>query len=269
MHTSKNHRSVFLRLIAAALLLSTGSITYAQSKNEEPKKIESADSDKLDIQKLEQKYWSAKDDDFSVIQNRAFQKEKRFFLTATYGVPFNDPNSMGSTQGLNFGYFLNERWGFELSYATADFKFNDTVDYFKKRYGVLPDHNTFKSANSLMAYYVPIYAKMSLLDKKIIYFDMGVGFGIGQTTFEQNSCTVVENCKSGTGLEGISKDSKTSSHYVFTIMQQFFISEHFAIRLDLLNRYTDEERVNSINKLNIGSKMINDTAVQLGFTYWK
>ena len=31
-------------------------------------------SDKLDIKKLEQKYWAAKDDDFSVVQNRRYVK---------------------------------------------------------------------------------------------------------------------------------------------------------------------------------------------------
>lgn len=243
---------------------------YGQTtKPEEVKKIENVDSDKLDIQKLEQKYWSAKDDDFSVIQNRAFQKEKRPFLSLNYGIPFNDPNSNGSLIGANLGYFFNERWGLELNHVDSQFTFNDTVDYFKKRYGVLPDHNTFKSADTLMGYWIPIYAKMSLLDKKIIYFDMGIGVGLGTTTYEQNSCTDVTVCKSGTGLGGISKKSQSSSHYAFSIMQQFFLSEHWAVRLDLINRYTNESRVNSTNDQDIGTKMINDTSFQIGVTFWK
>lgn len=263
-------RHAFCTYIGLAFVLAVSTTGLAQTvKAEEPKKIENIDSDKLDIQKLEQKYWSAKDDDFSVIQNRAFQKEKRPFISLNYGIPFNDPNSIGSLTGLNLGYFFNERWGLEFNYVNAQFKFNDTVDYFKKRFGVLPDHNTFKSAQTLMAYYVPIYAKMSLLDKKIIYFDMGVGLGFGNTTFDQNSCTDVTNCKSGTGLEGISKKSASSSHYAFSIMQQFFLTEHWAIRIDLVNRYTNEARINSTNDQEIGSKMINDTSFQLGVTFWK
>ncbi len=243
--------------------------SITKTKDGDTKKIENVDSDKLDIQKLEQKYWSAKDDDFSVIQNRAFQKEKRFFLSANYGIPFNDPNSIGTLTGVNFGYFFNERWGIELNHVNSQFKFNDTVDYFKKTYGVLPDHNTFKSANTLMAYWVPIYAKMSLLDKKIIYFDMGFGLGVGTTSYDQNSCTVVAVCKSGTGLEGIDKSNKSASHYSFSIMQQFFLSEHWAIRIDLVNRYTNEKRINSATTKDIGSRMVNDTAFQFGVTFWK
>lgn len=96
---------------------------------------------------------------------------------------------MGSLQGLNFGYFLNERWGIEVSTLSANFKISDTVDYYRYQHGASND-NSFKSANSVTAYFVPIYAKMSLMDKKIIYFDMGVGLGFGQTTYEQNTCSL-------------------------------------------------------------------------------
>ncbi|MCK6597099.1 MAG: outer membrane beta-barrel domain-containing protein [Bdellovibrionaceae bacterium] len=262
------------KALSLLLLLLIGFSSFAQNskdtnKPDETKKFESNDSDKLDIQKLEQKYWSAKDDDFTVIQNRAFQKEKRFFLTGSYGIPFNDPNAVGSLMGINFGYFLNERWGFEVSTVNANFKFNDTVDYFRNRYGVLPNHNTFKSANSIMAYFVPIYAKMSLLDKKIIYFDMGIGLGLGQTNYEENSCTLAEGCTAGASIDKINKASKSSSHYAFSIMQQFFLSEHWAVRIDLINRYTNEDRIDSTNKTSIGNKLINDTAFQIGVTFWK
>lgn len=268
MHTPKNHHRLLLKMIVFPLLLLSGA-TSAQTKTEEPKKIENSESDKLDIQKLEQKYWSAKDDDFSVIQNRAFQKEKRFFLSGNYGVPFNDPNSVGSIQGLSFGYFFNERWGLELSTSNANFKFNDTVDFFRSTYGALPNHNTMKSANTLMGYWVPIYAKMSLLDKKIIYFDMGIGLGVGTTSYDQNACVLGEGCNANSGIDTISKTNKSAPHYAFTIMQQFFLSEHWAVRVDLMNRYTNEDRINSRDKTSIGSKMTNDTTFQFGITYWK
>lgn len=258
-----------LLLLCLTVTFPFSNTALGQTKKDEPKKIENVDSDKLDIQKLEQKYWSAKDDDFSVIQNRAFQKEKRMFLSVNYGIPFNDANSVGTLTGLNLGYFFSERWGIELNHVSSQFKFNDTVDYFKKTYGVLPDHNTFKSAQTVMAYWIPIYAKMSLLDKKILYFDMGFGVGMGTTSYDQNSCTIVAVCKSGTGLEGIDKTRKSASHYAFSIMQQFFLSEHWAIRIDLMNRYTNEKRINSATTHEIGGKMVNDTAFQLGVTFWK
>lgn len=48
-------------------------------------------SDKVDLKKLEDKYWSAKDDEYGVIQNRTFSKAGRFFGAVGYGTLINDP----------------------------------------------------------------------------------------------------------------------------------------------------------------------------------
>lgn len=244
----------------------------AQNKTAKPeeKKTEApTDSDKLDIQKLEQKYWSAKDDDFSVIQNRAFAKEKRWYFSANYGSPFNDPNSVGNLLGINVGYFFNERWGLELNYNQAKYKDNDTVDEFKG-YGTKPNANRYDGATSLIAYWVPIYAKMSLLDKKIIYFDMGVGFGFGNTSFNQQKCIASSGCATkGTVDSETVETKKTALHYSLNVFQQFFISSRWAVRADFINRWTNEERLNFKTGASIGDKMINDTALQIGITFWK
>lgn len=235
-------------------------------KKDEVKKVENADSDKLDIQKLEQKYWSAKDDDFTVIQNRAFTKAARFYINPSYGSPFNDPNSIGNVIGLNAGYYFNEKFGVELNYNTANFRFNETIDTYKQQYGTIPDTNTYKGGTSLMAYWVPIYAKMSLLDKKIIYFDMGIGLGLGNTSYDQNLCVTSNGCNASNPT--ISTSSKSGTHYALNIMQQYFLSEHWAVRVDFMNRWTTEERLKSSTGASQGNRSINDTALQVGFTYW-
>lgn len=257
-----NHILKILVLLTSMFIFS---VSFAQSKDE--KKPESSGSDKLDIQKLEQKYWSAKDDDFTVIQNRAFAKEKRMYLSLNYGTPYNDPNSVGTLMGLNLGYYFSERWGVELNYNTANFRYNDTIEQYRAQYGTVPDNNTYKGATSVLGYWVPIYAKMSWLDKKIIYFDMGFGFGMGMTNFEQNRCAPGAVCTSGSFQS--STVTKSAMHYTLNIMQQFFISEHWAIRADFINRWTNEERLRFSNGDSQGTKSINDTALQIGVTYWK
>jgi len=260
----------FIFLIAIGLLWSMpGNAQSKSSKVEEKKPEVSAESDKLDIQKLEQKYWSAKDDDFSVIQNRAFAKEKRWYLSVNYGSPFNDPNSVGNLLGLNVGYFFNERWGLELNYNQASYKDNDTVEEFKG-YGTKPNANRYNGATTIMAYWVPIYAKMSLLDKKIIYFDMGLGFGVGNTTFEQQRCINSSGCATRGTVDPETVNIKnTAFHYSLNVFQQFFISNRWAVRADFINRWTNEDRLNFKYGNSIGNKMINDTALQIGVTYWK
>lgn len=46
----------------------------SQRRREEASKLRNLTS--WTFKKLEQKYWAAKDDDFTVVQNRAFAKEK-------------------------------------------------------------------------------------------------------------------------------------------------------------------------------------------------
>ncbi len=257
----------FIFLIAIGLLWSMPGNAQSKSAKVEEKKPEAAaaESDKLDIQKLEQKYWSAKDDDFSVIQNRSFAKEKRWYLSMNYGAPFNDPNSVGNVLGLNVGYFFNERWGLELNYNRASYKDNDTVEFFKTRHGTMPDANRYAGATSLMAYWVPIYAKMSFVDKKIIYFDMGFGLGLGNTSYYQQKCN--STCSTST-FDSVDVN-KSAFHYSVNVFQQFFISNRWAVRVDFMNRWTNEDRLNFRTAESIGSKMINDTALQIGLTFWK
>jgi outer membrane beta-barrel protein len=256
---------------ACSLILALSFSSFAVDiKKDEVKKVENADSDKLDIQKLEQKYWSAKDDDFTVIQNRAFTKAGRFYINPSYGTPFNDPNSVGSMYGVNAGYYFSEKFGLELGYTTSNLKINDTVSNYKQSYGAIPDYNTFKSAATLMAYWVPIYAKMSLLDKKIIYFDMGIGAGVGTTGYDQNLCLVSNNCGSGGSLSANNTTtiSKSAIHYAINVTQQYFLSEHWAVRVDFMNRWSAEESLSSKTGSSLGNKSVNDTALQFGFTYW-
>lgn len=213
-------------------------------------------SDKVDIQNLEKKYWAAKDDDFSVVQNRTYSKIKRYYLNLSWGFPFNDPFSTGDILQADLGYYFNETYGVSATYTDGNFRNNDTVSEFIKRYGNYPDNNKFRSSTMINAIYVPFYAKMSVLEKTIVYFDMGISAGIGQT----NYLIVRENGDS----------EQTATSYQLTVFQQIFFSEHFAFRFDMTNKWTTEERktyrLNSTSKL--GDKTINDTSMLFGITYW-
>jgi outer membrane beta-barrel protein len=219
-------------------------------------------SDKLDIKKLENKYWAAKDEDFGVVQNRRYVKAERFYVTGRAGIPFNDAYSTGTILGADVGYFMSERWGFEFSYNSADMKDNDAVTQFVNTYGAIPDHNVFKSSYFASAIWVPFYAKMSALDKAIIYFDMGVSLGVGNVNYDIRK------------QEG--DESKSAIGYKLGVFQQIFFSEHFALRADLINTWSNQQQYkyyynyNSqpVNGRDLGSKMVNDTSLLVGITYW-
>lgn len=235
-------------------MLMTSVLAYAQS--EKPVR----QNDKLDIQKLEQKYWAAKDDEFSVVQNRTYTKAKRFFVTAAAGTPFNDPYSVGQTLGLNLGYYFNERWGVELAYSTSDLEDNEPVKQYTDQ-GAKPDHNKNDSTLFLTGSFVPFYAKMSVLDKAIIYFDMGINIGIGTNNYLIQTRDFTQ------------KESAPALR--IGIFQQIFFSEHFAIRADFNNTWSSQKRKQFTNFdesdpsfRKIGDEVINDSSIMIGITYW-
>lgn len=199
---------------AAAAAVSQGGM-----KSEENK------SDKVDIKDLENQYWAAKDTDFSVVQNRAYTKEKRFALSAAYGLALNDSYNEGNIYQVSANYFWKERYGIQVDYQFADLKDGKlTGDLKSVGGGAAPDYNRMKSAYLVGFSYVPVYAKMSLLNKRIIYFDFAITPLIGMTTYQQQTYT----------LPAVTKEAFT---YGFDISQYFFFSNHFAVRTSIRNQW--------------------------------
>lgn len=223
-----------------------------------------AGSDKLDVQALEQKYWTAKDDDFSVVQNRAFSKKGKFFGTAHAGLAINDPYYSGSYLGLTGGYFFNESWGVEVNYLNSSFdksrSFKDILSL-----GGGPKANELKSKLSINAVWTPIYAKMSVFDRKIIHFDMGLILGVHQIGYE-NPYSTAAFTNASQIVEASKKES--SIGYTIGIMQQFYFRENMAVRVDFTNSFTTENQVSfgSTTGAKSGSKSINDTMLLIGLT---
>lgn len=254
-----------MKTLILTLMLIGSSLAHAQTTTPAAKPATGGSgSDKLDIKKLEQKYWSAKDDDFAVVQNRRYTKAGRFFLSANGGVPFNDPFSSGNIYGATFGYFFNERWGIDLDYKTGSLHDNDATSQFINQYGTYPDHNVFKSSEFVNVTLVPFYAKMSFMDTSIIYFDMGFSLGAGSVKYSIQK------------KEG--NDDESAAAVKFSVFQQIFFTEHWALRADLSNTWANEKRMKYYlpndpthgytADRDLGTKMTNDTSLLLGITYW-
>jgi outer membrane beta-barrel protein len=248
------------------LMMAPGSVS-AQDKSKAGDKAASATtapaeertSDKMDIKSLEKKYWSAKDDDFTVVQNRAFTKDKRFFAAVMGGMLINDSYAVGTGMTGSIGYHFSERWGMEFSILRTSLKGNDSTTEFIQRYKVAPNHNQTRSVSTLSALWMPIYGKISLLDKKIIYYDMGLGIGIGQTAYEQ------QVARGG--------EMKTAPHYSIDVVQQYFFNEHFSIRFDFKNQFSTQQRVKyylpvSDKNRNLPDAKVQNTFLTIGFTFF-
>ncbi len=218
----------------------------------------------MNLKLLEDKYWSAKDADFSVVQNRTFTKDSRFFITGAYGVLVNDPYSYGRVTDLTFGYYFSERWGVEISDSHGHLTPNDSVTALTQYNGLRPNYNKFVSDTSLNLIWVPFYAKMSFMNSSIVYFDMQFAAGLGNLTYEQQISPT----------EGPNTQESTTA-YNFDFTQQLFFSNHFALRLDLKNKWSSEHldvyqlqgsQYSARNAL--GTHAEQDTTLTLGITYF-
>ncbi len=185
-------------------------------------------SDRLDVTDIEKKYWAAKDTDFSVVQNRTYSKARRFALSGSYGIMVNDPYSEAINLSGSLSYYVSERMGLELNYTRANPNDNKSVEAYKTIQGaVYPAHGKVRSFYGGYLNWIPFYAKMSVLNSKIIYFDMAFSPGFGVTQYD---------AQVGTGPV-----AKTSPTLAFDVSQHFFLSKNFAFRFDYKNRWFQEE----------------------------
>lgn len=224
-------------------------------------------SDKLDVKALEQKYWAAKDDDFSVVQNRAFSKAKRFYTTLQYGRAINDPYYTGSYMGLSAGYYFNETWGLEGVYQSTSFDKSNSFNTILEK-GGSPTVNKATGKVFINGLWMPIYAKMSLFDKKIIHFDMGFSFGVGQLAYDK------QYFAGAAGSGSLRSKSDSSTGYSLGVTQQFYFSRLAAIKVDFNNTFGSQKTLGyagpSANPKS-GTKSINDTSLMIGltiFSWW-
>lgn len=209
---------------------------------------EKSKSDKLDISGLEDKYWAPKDTDFTVVQNRTFSKDKKYGISLLAGPVINDNFSEGIDVSLTANYFFSERHGIELSYIHSDMKDNQTTTAFKETIasgsGITPDHSKTSSYIGIGYNFVPIYSKVSFLDRKILYFDMAVTPTLGIVKYDQQLRPDQGSVK-----------SKTSISFGFDITQYLFINKYIALRADIKNRWYKEELLN----FRTGNKIKNQT----------
>jgi outer membrane beta-barrel protein len=222
----------FGALSAIFVLALVPSLAFAQqgrkvAQASPPAQASSQGGDKLDVSDLEKKYWAAKDTDFSVVQNRLFSKTNRLALSLQYGTYVNEPWTTGPTLGANLNYYFSERYGVELSYSQTNSKDSESTERLKTNQGGAPNHNKMKNFYGAAFNWIPFYAKMSVLNSSIIYFDMAVSPGVGMVSYEQQM-------DSGNAMQ-------SAPALTLDVTQSFFLNRWFALRFDYKTRWFQED----------------------------
>ncbi|RME15565.1 MAG: outer membrane beta-barrel domain-containing protein [Bdellovibrio sp.] len=242
---------------------------YSRKKYSRPSKSKKASvnqkkaGDKLDISDLEQKYWAPKDTDFSVVQNRSYTKAKKVAVSLLAGPIVNDAFNSGLNGSLSVGYYFSERQGVELIYNQGFLTDSLATTTFKEKLsggGVGPDYNRPSGYIGVAYNWVPFYAKMSFLGRKIIYFDMQFSPGIGVASYEH-----ITDVDSNSQIE---KTGKSAVALSLDITQFFFFHKRFAIRVDLKNRWYNQDVLSYRTGSKARSETENVTQILMGATFF-
>jgi outer membrane beta-barrel protein len=217
--------------ILAVVLVGVGlaSVSTASAQQaEKPQSAAPSADEKVDVTDLEKKYWAAKDTDFSVVQNRLYSKAGRFALTGQYGYLINDQWSDGPTFSGSLGYYFSERVGVEGHLQVTNSVDNKALKNLRAQSGTA-NHGKILGYQGLSLNWVPFYAKMSVLNSSIMYFDMAISPGIGVTSYEQQ--------------REVGNLQKNAPTFALDVSQSFFFSKYAAVRIDFKNRWFQEETV--------------------------
>lgn len=209
-----------------------------------------AGPEKVDVDMIKRKYWArGKTAEMGVVQNRLYSKKQRFHLGLQGGIGYSDPFLQIYNVGSSLGYFFDETFGVALigwKYLVSDSSALTRFKEEKKGEINLNRPNWFLGAE---LNYSVLYGKLSLLGKKIIYYDMHLSGGGGVTDTYSG--------KYPTGHLGVG--------------QRFFVSKSISIRVDYRLMYFREKIVEQTVSTSlgnvIGTRANWNNQITLGFDF--
>lgn len=205
-------------LLALTLALPAAAAFAEDQPAAAPAEAPKPNPEAVDISGLEEDYWRPNKDELEVVQNRRYEKKGKFEVAGHYGIyqgqDYVDAKSWGGSVTYNF----TNQFFAEGSFHKIENSDNDFLNSVRNRFGFTPDFNRQTQQYVLAGGWTPIYAKFSLLGRKISHFEMYLAPGIGMTKTAENHL---------------------SGH--FTIGQKFFLTELFLFRLEWrISKFTDK-----------------------------
>jgi outer membrane beta-barrel protein len=167
--------------------------------------------------------------EISVIQKKYLPKTERFQLFAGLGMTTNSPWFLNMGVKLNLGYHFTESFGVELSTMFLTNSERQVSKEIRENNGLQPEKfvNT-KSYVGADLMWVPIYGKLTMLNNRIIPFDMyfSAGMGSSSTNSQEGS---VPTMHIGTGqIFAISKSMAFRWDYSWTSFQATPVADSLA-----------------------------------------
>jgi len=231
---------LFSIIISVVVISSFSTITLAAEDVEE----------QVDVEAVKKKYWARGDEsELGVVQNRLYTKEGRIGLSLMGGLVSTDPFLDVKLVGASVGYHINEYLGVYLLGWKYYARPSSALKTFERASGATANTNKPNSYFGAEVAGSLIYGKLSLLGKKIIYYDLHFLGGLGL----------------------LSTASGSSYSPNLGIGQSIWISRHLAFRIDYRLMPFKEDIIEQVRPSRLGQVVDSRTnwnnVVTLGATF--
>jgi outer membrane beta-barrel protein len=174
--------------------------------------------------------WLDKDKKIYVLQNRRYTKAGRVLLSAGGGVGSSNPYRDIRHVEARLAFFPWESLGFEALYSKTFNSENATFDALQAK-SVMPFVREINSTMGAMVHWVPWYAKINVFNR-VLYFDWGFQAGLAQI-----DATAKYKFGSDVNTDPIRSSDDDQQAFLLGTTQQFFLSHHWSLRLDVLGSF--------------------------------
>jgi len=174
--------------IIIILLAASSTLMSRQASAEDPvPPAEEASPDAAELDKIKQRYWAqGNEKEMGVVQNRLYTKEDRVEATLLGGFVTTDPFLSVKTLGGSIGYHLDETFSFH-AFGWRDFTSGSAALSTLQEGGKKANTNRPFATAGLETRASLLYGKLSLVGKKILYYDMHAGAGVAVTRTENGT----------------------------------------------------------------------------------
>ena len=129
-------------------------------------------------------------DDYSVVQRNYMPKSSRTQIKMSFSSVTNDVFYANMGISLGAAYHFNETWGAGFNFTTLNSNKNNYAKNIRDVQLVnIENLVTLKSTYGASIYYTPIYGKWSLLNRKVIPFELYLQAGLSQITNQSDLVT--------------------------------------------------------------------------------
>jgi outer membrane beta-barrel protein len=242
---------IMKRTTLTAILLAMAStlmITLARAE-EKSAPTEDASPDAAELEKIKQRYWAqGNEKEMGVVQNRLYTKEGRVEVTLLGGFVTSDPFLNVRTVGGSLGYHFDETFSLH-AFSWKDFTSGSAALTTLQEGGKKANTNRPFATAGMEARASLLYGKLSLVGRKILYYDMHAGAGVAVTRTENG----------------------TYPGPVLSIGQNIFLTNSLTFRVDYrLTAYREdiiEREITAKLGQNVGMRNNFSNALTFGFSW--